>query len=69
MQAASRSPRQTLPRIPAALREGPYTFEDFLAFGDDGTKADLLDGVIYVASPDNTDASDLNTWLGSIVAS
>src|SRR5262249_2773839 len=26
-------------------------------------KADLIDGVIYMASPDNTDADDLGLWL------
>jgi Uma2 family endonuclease len=29
----------------------------------DGQKADLIDGVIYMASPENTDAADLFTWL------
>lgn len=68
MKAANRVPKRKSPRIPEVSREGPYTFDDFLEFGDDGTKADLLDGVIYVASPDNTDASDLNTWLGFLIA-
>ena len=52
---------------PRWQREGDYTFEDFCALVPDGTKADLLDGVIYVASPDNTDASDLQTWLSSLL--
>jgi Uma2 family endonuclease len=68
MKTANRVTKRKSLRIPEVSREGPYTFDDFLAFGDDGTKADLLDGVIYVASPDNTDSSDLNTWLGSIMA-
>jgi Uma2 family endonuclease len=29
----------------------------------DGEKADLLRGVIYMASPDNTDNADLQVWL------
>ena len=33
----------------------------------DGEKADLLAGVIYMASPDNTDANDLNSWLDRLV--
>ena len=45
------------------FREGECTFEDFLQEIEDGRKADLLDGVIYMASPDNTDAADLSTWL------
>jgi len=68
MKAASRIAKRKSLRIPEVSREGPYTFDDLLEFGDDGTKADLLDGVIYVASPDNTDASDLNTWLGFLIA-
>lgn len=47
----------------APFREGEVQFEDFLALIPDGEKADLLDGVIYVASPDNTDANDLAVWL------
>jgi Uma2 family endonuclease len=48
-------------------REGSYTFEEFLDLIPDGEKADLLDGAIYVASPDNTDAADLMTWLAVIL--
>jgi Uma2 family endonuclease len=48
-------------------REGSYTFEEFIALIPDGEKADLLDGAIYVASPDNTDAADLLTWLTVIL--
>ncbi len=33
----------------------------------DGEKADLIDGVIYMASPDNTDAGDLNSWLCAVM--
>jgi Uma2 family endonuclease len=45
------------------IREGDCTFEEFLDLVEDGQKADLLDGVIYMASPDNTDANNLLTWL------
>ena len=38
-------------------------FDDFCVLVKDGQKADLIDGVIYMASPDNTDANDLNGWL------
>jgi len=43
------------------------TFEDFCVLVTDGQKADLIDGVIYMASPDNTDANELFTWLITII--
>jgi Uma2 family endonuclease len=49
------------------VRKGDITFEEFLDLSPDGEKADLLDGVIYVASPDNTVAADLNGWLYSLI--
>jgi Uma2 family endonuclease len=48
-------------------RSGPYTFDDFCAMIRDDQKADLLDGVIYMASPDNTDANKLFLWLASLM--
>jgi Uma2 family endonuclease len=42
---------------------GPYTFNDFVALVPDGEKADLIDGVIYMASPDNIEAARVFTWL------
>jgi Uma2 family endonuclease len=53
---------RTRPEI-TAKRNGFVTFDDFCAFVHDGQKADLIDGVIYMASPENTDAADLFTWL------
>ena len=50
------------------LREGDYTFEEFCDVIPDGQKADLLDGVIYMASPDNTTAADLLVWLSIVVS-
>jgi hypothetical protein len=44
-------------------RSGCHTFEDFCALVKDGQEADLIDGVIYMASPDNTAAADLFGWL------
>jgi Uma2 family endonuclease len=38
-------------------------FEAFCELVKDGEKADLIDGVIYMASPDNTDANILSVWL------
>lgn len=44
------------------------TFDDFCRMVPDGQKADLIDGVIYMASPDNTDANDLFVWLLRLIA-
>jgi Uma2 family endonuclease len=43
------------------------TFEAFCDLVADGQKADLINGVIYMASPDNTDANDLFMWLGGLI--
>ena len=42
---------------------GPYTFEDFCRLVPDGEKADLIEGVIYMASPDKIEAARLFAWL------
>lgn len=52
---------------PQILREGDLTFEDFLEIIEDDQKADLLDGVIYMSSPDNIENNDLNAWLCTIL--
>lgn len=44
-------------------RSGDFTYEDFCVLVKDGQKADLIDGVIYMASPDNTEANSLFVWL------
>jgi len=44
------------------------TFEEFCFLVKDGEKADLIDGVIYMASPDNTDANELQGWLATILS-
>jgi Uma2 family endonuclease len=49
------------------VRRGDITFDEFVEIVPDGQKADLLDGVIYMASPDNTDAAGVNSWLGSLI--
>ncbi len=46
-----------------ATRSRDYTFDDFCLLVNDGQKADLIDGVIYMASPDNNDANRLCGWL------
>ena len=53
--------------VPRPSRSGLYTFSDFCSLVADGEKADLIDGVIYMASPDNTDAADLFVWLMCIL--
>jgi Uma2 family endonuclease len=50
-------------RVPA----GEVTFREFLALVPDGVKADLLNGVIFMASPDNLDANELNMWLAMVI--
>jgi Uma2 family endonuclease len=46
---------------------GPHTYEDFCAIVGEDQKADLIDGVIYLASPDNTDANEIFMWLGFLM--
>jgi Uma2 family endonuclease len=50
-----------------ALRRGVNTFDDFCRLIKEDDKADLLDGVIYMASPENTDANDLFVWLLGLI--
>jgi Uma2 family endonuclease len=44
-------------------RSGCFTYDDFCALVRDDQKADLIDGVIYMASPENIEANDLFLWL------
>jgi Uma2 family endonuclease len=44
-----------------------YTFDEFCELVKDGEKADLIDGVIYMASPENTDANLLGGWLYALM--
>jgi Uma2 family endonuclease len=43
------------------------SFEEFCLLVEDGRKADLIDGVIHMSSPDNTDANRLAVWLGGLL--
>lgn len=45
-----------------------YTFEDFCSRIKEGEKGDLIDGVIYMSSPENTDANTLFVWLLRLMA-
>jgi Uma2 family endonuclease len=47
--------------------EGPHTYEDFCVLVNEDQKADLIDGVIYMASPDNTDSNEIFMWLGGLM--
>jgi Uma2 family endonuclease len=49
--------------MPRTLTQRRFTFEDFCFLAKDKQKADLIDGVIYTASPDNLDAFRLSKWL------
>jgi Uma2 family endonuclease len=51
----------------SAVRSVDYTFEDFCAVIPDKAKADLIDGVIYMASPDNLEADDIGGWVYTVV--
>ncbi len=44
-----------------------WTFEDFCARIPEGMKADLIEGVIFVASPDNIHHYDINSWYHAIL--
>jgi Uma2 family endonuclease len=56
------------PTMSAIPKRPTYSFEDFCLLVKDGQKGDLIDGVIYVASPDSTDANSLNGWLYFLMA-
>ncbi|MBI1833197.1 MAG: Uma2 family endonuclease [Planctomycetes bacterium] len=45
------------------MAQNAVTFDEFSSLVKEGQKADLIDGVIYMASPDNTEAYRLNQWL------
>ncbi len=51
-----------------ANKSHSYTFDDFCVLVKDGEKADLIDGVIYMASPDNIDAYRHYRWLGHLMS-
>jgi Uma2 family endonuclease len=51
----------------AIQKKAPYTVQDFCQLVREDQKADLINGVIYMASPDNTDANEVFMWLGSLM--
>jgi Uma2 family endonuclease len=53
---------QAMPRSPNT-RTDRITVEEFYQLVPDGQKADLLDGVIYMASPDSIRSNDLTGFI------
>lgn len=53
--------------IRLAQRAGPYTYDDFCRMIAEGQKADLINGVIYMPSPENTDDNELFIWLVTVI--
>jgi Uma2 family endonuclease len=51
-----------------ALKPRLFTFDDFCRIIKDHQKADLIDGVIHMASPENLAANDLFVWLISVMS-
>lgn len=48
-------------------RPGVYTFAEFLELLPNDRKADLIDGVIYLAAPEEIDHNDLLSWLCALI--
>lgn len=49
------------------VRTGVYRFSDFLELVQEDQKADLLDGVIYMASPENFEHNKIVLWLAHLL--
>lgn len=47
--------------------KGPFNVDDFFSLIRDGEKGDLINGVIYRASPDSPRANDICFFLGTLV--
>lgn len=52
-------------RVPRSTQ--PITCDQFVELIEDGQKADLLDGNIYVASPDSPEAARINVFLSGLL--
>lgn len=50
-----------------AARTDVFTYSDFCAMVRDDQKGDLIDGAIYMASPENIEANELFLWLATIM--
>src|SRR5262245_6313681 len=53
--------------VAATARSGVFTYDDFCALVHDDQKADLIDGVIYMASPESLDTNELFLWLSTVM--
>ena len=53
--------------VTTAARRGVFTYDDFCALVHDDQKGDLIDGVIYMASPENIEANDIFLWLITVM--
>jgi Uma2 family endonuclease len=51
----------------ATARSGVFTYDDFHAIINDYQKGDLIDGVIYMASPESLEANRLFRWLFTVI--
>jgi Uma2 family endonuclease len=61
--AAARVTRPAQSNDRRMARKRRVTFDEFCEIIREDQKADLIDGVIYMASPENTEANDLFVWL------
>jgi Uma2 family endonuclease len=55
--------------VATAAKYQLYTFDEFCDLVPEGQKADLINGVIYMASPDNLEHHRINKWLAWLVES
>lgn len=54
-------------QVPPRIRSEKATFDDFMILVDEDEKADLLDGVIYMASPVSISHSDVRAFLHALL--
>ena len=52
----------------ATTKKRLITFDEFCVLVKEDQKADLIDGVIHMASPENIEANDLFVWLLRLIA-
>lgn len=53
--------------VTTKARSGVFTYDDFHAIINDYQKGDLIDGVIYMASPESLEANRLFRWLFTVI--
>jgi Uma2 family endonuclease len=52
---------------PSRVADDLVTVDDFYSLVSDGQKADLIDGVIYMASPDSLRANEITLFVASLL--